>query len=185
MVHSTNLSHRRAILEAFSRLFRRGAALLITAAILSDIAEAASTSTIEAESMRVPSFSGPGYHIVIDADFSDEAGVVLDSTAVGQYIKFLIPNISAGTYNVRIGVKRFNTRGVVQLAIGQAGNNNPMNVGAPQDLYSASPEFVELDFGTWKPTTRTNKWFWFTVTGKNSSSSGYTVAIDYILLLPQ
>ncbi len=46
-------------------------------------------------------------------------------------------------------------------------------------------EYDELDLGSWTPATTSDKWFWFTVTGKNGSSTGYTVAIDYILLVPQ
>ncbi len=139
----------------------------------------------EVESLTVPSYSGPDYRVVTDSNMSDGGGVILDSNAVGNYINFLAPDVSARKYDVRIGVKKINTRGIVQLAIGQAGNNSPTNLGAPIDLYSASAEYDELDLGTWTPATNTDKWFWLTVTGKNANSTGYTVAVDYILLLPQ
>ena len=99
-------------------------------------------------------------------------------------MNFLVPAISAGTYDVRVGVKTTTTRGIVQLAIGQAGNS-PANVSTPRDLYSAADQYLELDLGNWTPSTTSDKWFWFTITGKNASSTGYTAAVDYILLLPQ
>ncbi len=92
----------------------------------------------EVESLTVPSYAGPDYRIVTDSNFSGGAGVILDSTAVGNYINFLVPNVSARAYDVRVGVKKINTRAIFQMAIGQAGNNSPTNVGTPQDLYSAS-----------------------------------------------
>jgi hypothetical protein len=39
--------------------------------------------------------------------------------------------------------------------------------------------------GNWTPASTSDKWFWFTVTGKNTASSGYTIAFDYIKLIPK
>ncbi len=139
----------------------------------------------EPDTLTVPSYVGPDYRIVADTNFRDGQGVILDSTAVGNNIVFLLPNVSARKYDVRVAVKKLNTRGIFQLAIGQAGNNSPNNMGSPQDLYSASAQYVELDLGTWQPATTTDKWFWFKITGKNAASTGYSECIDYIKLIPQ
>ena len=116
-----------------------------------------------------------------DSHFSAGAAVILDATAVGNYMNFLVPAVSARTYDVRVGVKTTTTRGIVQLAIGPAGNNSPTNVSTPRDLYSATDQYVELDLGAWTPSTTSDKWFWFTMIGKNASSTGlHWLRIDYI-----
>ncbi len=142
-------------------------------------------SQFEAENLTVQQYTGPDYRVFTDSGFSGGSGVILDSTAVGNSITFVVPNVSARTYDVQVAVKKLNTRGTFQLAIGQAGSTSPANVGSPQDLYSASSEYDVLDLGAWTPATNSDKWFRFTVTGKNGSSTGYSIAIDYILLLPQ
>jgi predicted alpha-1,6-mannanase (GH76 family) len=154
-------------------------------ALGSVVVQAVTPPRLEAESLTVPGYSGPDYRVVTDSNMSNGEGVILDSMAVGNYISFLVPSLPAGTYDVRVAVKKFNSRGICQLAIGQAGNHSPVNVGAPQDMYSSSAQYVELDLGHWTPATTGDKWFWFTITGKNSASTGYTECFDYILLLPQ
>jgi hypothetical protein len=63
---------------------------------------------------------------------------------------------------------------------------SPSNGGAPQDDYTGgTAQFLETDLGNWQPGSSSDKWFWFTVTGKNASSAGYTECIDYISLIPQ
>ncbi len=124
--------------------------------------------------------------LIDDTAFSNAGASILDATAANQQFAFLVPNITARTYDVRIGVKKINTRGTVQVAIGPAGSNTPTNQGAVQDLYNPTATFVELDINpTWTPGSNSDKWVWFTVTGKNASSSGFTEAIDYIKLIPQ
>ena len=138
----------------------------------------------EVESQTVATYTGPDFRILPDSNFSGGSGVILDSNAVGNTIAFLVENVGARKYDVRVGVKKLNTRGIFQLAIGQAGNHSPANVGGTHDLYSSSGQYTELDLGTWTPATAGDKWIWFTITGKNASSTGYSECFDYILLLP-
>ncbi len=142
---------------------------------------------VEAEqALLVKQSSGIPVRIVDDTGFSGAAGSILDSTAAGQQFAFLVPNITARTYDVRVGVKKLNTRGQVQMAIGQSGNNTPTNQGAVIDLYNATTLFTEVDVVTnWTPGTNSDKWVWFTITGKNASSTGFTECIDYIKFIPQ
>ncbi len=139
----------------------------------------------EAELLTVAGSTGPGYHDGSDVNMSGDEGVFLDANAVGNSLTLLVPSLFARSYNVKIGVKKLGSRGIYQLAIGQAGNNSPVPLGSPQDLYSASTTYVELNLGTWTPATSGDKWFRFTVTGKNASSSGYGGGFDYIVLTPQ
>ncbi len=132
----------------------------------------------------VSSTAGDTHRIIADTRFSNGNGTILDSVAVGDVVTYKVPNVKAGTYDVRIGSKFFNTRGLVQLAIGPA-NGSPTNVASPVDQYSGGESFVEYDLGSWTPGSTSDKWFRFTITGKNASSSGYTECFDYIKLIPQ
>ncbi len=139
----------------------------------------------ETENLPVLGSSGDTHRIIDDTGFSNGRGSILDSDAVNDYVIYKVANISAGTYDVRVRVKKFNTRGTVQMAGARADTLAFSNIGSPQDLYSSAASFVELDFGTWSPGTTSDKAFKFTVTGKNASSTGYSMSFDYIKLVPQ
>ncbi len=139
----------------------------------------------EVETLTVAGFTGPGYHVGSDSGMSDGEGVFLDATAVANSITFLAPNILARPYNVKVGVKKLSSRGIYQAAIGQAGNSSPTPLGSPQDFYSATVAYAEVNLGAWTPGTSGDKWFRFTVTGKNAGSSGFGGGFDYIVLTPQ
>ncbi len=141
----------------------------------------------EVENLTVPQYSGPDFRVLTETGLSAGAAIILDSTAVGNEITFLVPNIAAGTYDVRVGVKKANTRGIWQLSIGTASNFNgsKSNVGPQNDDYSSAAQYVQRDLGTWTAGTSSDKWFCFTITGKNASSGGYTECIDYIQLIAQ
>src|SRR5581483_5432494 len=133
-----------------------------------------SSNTFEAENLGVQSFTSTDTEeIITDSNFSNGAAVELVSVAAGDQITFVVPNVSARAYDVTIGVKKYNNRGIWQLAIGPAGGSFT-NVGSPQDNYSASQVCTSIDMGTWTPGSNSDKWFRFTITGKNTSSSGYT-----------
>ncbi len=142
----------------------------------------------ETESLAVPAYAGPDYRILSDTNMSSGGGVILDSNAVGNFITFTVPNIAAGTYDVRVRVKDFNTRGIWQLSIGRADNfsGTASKVGSPHDSYTtASNPYFELDLGNWTPGSTSDKWFQFQITSKNAGSAGYTECIDFISLIPQ
>ncbi len=139
----------------------------------------------EAEDLVIQSFTAADTEgVITDPAFSNGAAVQLYSVAVGDQITFVVPNVAAGTYNVKIGVKKYTSRGIWQMAIGPAGGSFT-NVGAPQDNYSATANFTQIDMGAWTPTSSSDKWVRFTITGKNASSSGYNAVIDSITLTPQ
>jgi hypothetical protein len=145
------------------------------------------SSFFEAEALAVLSETS-GVQTGGSADPNDSAGNAeyFDATAVGQYIDLLVPNITAGTYDVRIGMKKGNNRGRWQLNCARAdGTDGSSNVGPVVDEYSANTTYTYVDLGNWAPGTTSDKAFKFTVTGKNASSSSDWVVIDYIQLIAQ
>ncbi len=143
---------------------------------------------LQTDGLTVASISsGVTHRVINDPGFDGGAGTILDASAVGNYVTYLIPNISAGSYDVRVGVKEFPSRGIWQMAAGRADNftATASNVSTPKDEYATGAVFTEIDLGIWTPTSTSDKWFRFMITGKNASSSGYTEAFNYIELIPQ
>ena len=140
----------------------------------------------QTESLAVVAQSaGVSHRVIADPGFSGGAGTILDATQAGNYVTYLAPNILSRMYDVRIGMKSNNMRGQFQLAISPAGGPPPVNLGAVQDQYNAAQLFYEIDLGPWTPITSSDKWFRFTVVGKNPASAGFTECFDYIKLIPQ
>ncbi len=127
----------------------------------------------------------------VDPSLSNADGTILDSNNIGDYVTFVVPNIAVGTYDVRVGVKKYPARGIFQLQIGRADNfsGTVSNVGTSQDEYASTAVYSELDLGNWTPGTSSDKWFRFLVSGKNAASTGDTyntaLCFDYIKLIPQ
>jgi len=147
----------------------------------------------EAEATPYVVASGPACSLFNEGGLSRDPdnvsgpdGLVFPATASGQTVSFTLPDVPAGTYAVEVCATEYTSRGIFQLAIGAVGTS-PVNQGSPQDMYlaggSAPGELVNL--GTWTCANPGDQVFRFTITGKNSSSSGYTLALDYIELVPQ
>jgi predicted alpha-1,2-mannosidase len=140
----------------------------------------------EAESLATADAS-PGLtnRLINNSNFSGGSGTILDATAIGNYLTFLITNVPVADYEVRIGIKQLNSRGIWQLAIGNADDfsNTAVNVGAPHDEYAPIDVYTEVDLGTWSCRTAGDKWFQFKIVEKNTSSTGYLEAFDYIRLV--
>src|SRR5262249_49403316 len=94
----------------------------------------------------------------------------------GSWIEFTLPNITAGTYTVKVLYKSNTNRGIVQATIDGA------NQGSPCDQYATTAtQQVACSLGT-KTLTAGNHAMRFTVTGKNASSTGFMMVIDQISL---
>jgi lysophospholipase L1-like esterase len=95
---------------------------------------------------------------------------------VSSWLQFTLPNIAAGTYDLKILYKANFNRGIVQASIDGA------NQGTPCDQYAAAATFqVPCSLGS-KTLTAGNHTIRFTVTGKNASSAGFMEVIDQISL---
>ncbi len=141
----------------------------------------------EGESLTVLAQSAATLDTITDAGYSNSASLILRATGPNDYVTLEVPNIAAGTYNVKIGVKSLNTRG--QFQVSAARDASPINfsdIGPVVDQYSTSTSGVitAIDLGNWSPVTTSGKEFRFTVTGKNAASTGYSITIDYIQLTP-
>jgi Legume lectin domain/Chitobiase/beta-hexosaminidase C-terminal domain/PQQ-like domain len=125
--------------------------------------------------------SGPTFRQFTFTPFPDTTGTILDATAAGQSVTMTLSVANAGTYDIRISTKLLNTRGTYQLAI------NGANVGPPQDEYNATTGgiYATQDLGNFNFAAAGSYSFKFTVTGKNASSSGFSIAFDDITLTPQ
>ena len=168
------------------RTYDNSGNLTYSPAILA-VTGAAPTLQFETENLTVAAqTTGVTERIATDARFSNDAGTFFDATAVGQFVTYQVPNVAAGTYDVRIGIKKWNNKGIFQLAISRLDQQgSPSNVGSPVDEYASGETFTEVDLGNWTPGSTSDKAFKFTVTGKNASSSAYGLAFDYIKLIPQ
>jgi hypothetical protein len=136
---------------------------------------------IQYEAETVPSTGVPDNRIFNWSGFTDGVGIIMDATNVGNYIAFTLSVPQSGTYDVKFATKTYLTRGIGQLSI------SGINVGSPVDQYNASGGGVwkEFDVGNISLSSAGNYVFTFTVAGKNASSSGYTLAFDYIKLTSQ
>jgi hypothetical protein len=140
-----------------------------------------SKTPIQYETETVPSSGVPNARVFSWAGFTDGVGIIVDATQVGNSIQFTLNVAQAGTYDVKYATKMFPSRGIGQLSV------NGTNVGLATDQYSnnGGGVFQEFDIGPVTFSASGNYIFKFTVTGRNASSSSYTLAFDYIKLTPQ
>ena len=136
------------------------------------------TLMYEAESLTVAG-SSKTVRVVSDSHYSGGEGVILDATAVNDFVTFTVNVPAAGTYAMSFGMKKNNARGIFQFS------SNGVNHGAAQDEYAAADTFTEVGIGNVVFSSSGNKSFEFLVTGKNASSSGYSLSLDYIKMVPQ
>ncbi|GHB91002.1 hypothetical protein GCM10007047_02370 [Cerasicoccus arenae] len=133
------------------------------------------STPFEAESLLV-SNSGEGETLVADVSSSGGELVRLDADSTGDWIEFSVPNLPVGTYWIFVTDKTASDRGIYQLSV------DGVDIGAPVDQYSSTAGYGEVAIGTVTLASDATAVFRFTVTGKNGSSSGYTLAIDSIRL---
>lgn len=133
----------------------------------------------EVEGLTVENKSSASHYIFDDEKLSQGVGTTLKAKAEKHFVTYTVNVPEARTFNVRIGVKTSKDRGKFQMAV------NTIDQGQVQDLYSVSSTSVELDMGNIKFDSAGHKSFKFTVTGKNPSSQGHKLALDYIKLIPK
>lgn len=122
--------------------------------------------------------SGPSLSIFGYSAFPDGQGTILAASQASDSVTFTLNVATPGTYSIKFTYKPFNPRGIAQLTV------NGAPVGTPVDECN-SLVYNGYNFGTLNFPTAGNYAFKFTVTGKNSSSSGYGISFDDIILTPQ
>ncbi len=135
---------------------------------------------IISETEGLPVEATSAYHYSFTDDkLSQGMGTALKAKAQNDFVTYTVNVPEARTFNVKVRVKKGNTRAKFQMAV------NGVNYGSPQDLYSPSFEYVELDMGNIQFNSAGNYSFKFTVTGKNPSSQDYWLVFDSIKLVPK
>jgi hypothetical protein len=134
--------------------------------------------TFEMESLPVAGSSGDTHRIAYDSGYSGGAGTILEGNAAGDFVTYTVAVPQAGTYDVRVGIKRLDNRGIWQLSV------DGVNRGPAVDGYAATASFTEVDLGA-VAISAGNRAFRFTLTGKNASSTSYWTSLDYVRLIPQ
>jgi predicted outer membrane repeat protein len=141
---------------------------------------------LETESLTVAAKTSNVTHTVLsgsaNAAFSNSGGTNLGSNDLQQYVTYQTPSISSGTYAVRIRFKKGTSAAKFQVAWSNSANGTFTNVGSAVDGYASSTTMAELDLGNVTLTGSSARFFRFIVTGKNSSSGGYQMYPDFVML---
>ena len=114
---------------------------------------------------------------VVDANLSRRAGMLLNAKAPGNFVTYKVTIPCAGTYDVKVGIRKSDHSGIVQLAI------DGVNQGSARDNYSANVDYEVLDLGKVTFTEAGQTLFQFLVTGRNPNSQGYQFVLDYVDLV--
>ncbi len=139
----------------------------------------------EFETMPVGKSSGDGQVIVSDSAASGGKWLRYDADQNGDFITFAA-HVPVGTYQIQVRVKRGPDRGTMQLATSASLNGTYSNKDGAKDLYAASQGYHTFTY-TAQVTfpSAGEKFFRFTVAGKNGSSSGRRLALDSFILVKQ
>ncbi|OXM82342.1 carbohydrate-binding domain-containing protein [Paenibacillus rigui] len=132
----------------------------------------------EAESLAQTASSGATLANASDSAASNGGLNYANVNVVGGWVQYAV-YAQAGTYNVKVQVKKHPDRGTAQLYIDGAAQ------GSPIDEYQSTQGYVTVDLGNVTFNSAGVKPFRFQVTGKNAASNAYTLATDYISLTPQ
>ncbi len=132
---------------------------------------AQTTLNFEAESLK---YTGSGATTSVQTDTNSSGGkwVELAGNSTGDHIDFTVPNVPAGTYQLKMEWKGNNNRGILQLAVDGA------NVGSTLDQYASGQSYPTTTFGNVTFSAAGNHTVRLTVTGKNSKSSGEILSAD-------
>jgi rhamnogalacturonyl hydrolase YesR len=114
-----------------------------------------------------------------DTNASGDALVTLNSTGVGNYIEFTIPEVPAGPYRLLLAFKAGSNRAQMNLTCD--GNT----LGTTLDQYWPTNFYPLVDFGVTNFPTTGNHAVRLTVSGKGNASTNYTLTADKFVLLPQ
>ncbi len=134
----------------------------------------------EAEALTAATSNGRSMISVDDSAASGGKWHRADLTAVGEFIQYTVNVPAAGEYNVKFKTKAHPGRPIFQLYV----EGNPY--GAEFDGYQADPgSYKEVDSGDVTFDSAGDKTFKFQITGRNPSSTGWYLSMDYIQLTPK
>lgn len=137
----------------------------------------------EAEDLSVQSSSKPVVTYT-DTPASGGAGKHFQSTAVNDQMILEVQDLPAGDYQCSVRVKKWTSRGIVQMAVADSAAGPWTNIGDPQDLYNATELYTDLGPFPVSFSTSEPQYVRFIVTGKNASASHYWVLLDCLRFAP-
>jgi parallel beta-helix repeat protein len=123
---------------------------------------------------------GSGAPIGSNADVKTPFGEYefLSATGTGQTLTLTTPSMPAGTYQLRFGYKAYTARGQCTIKV------DGVQVGGTLDEYSSTTQYLTVVMGNVTLGTGTHS-IVLTVTGKNASSSAYTLTASYVNFVGQ
>ncbi|KAJ9454815.1 hypothetical protein DIPPA_08958 [Diplonema papillatum] len=93
------------------------------------------TYMYEVEDLTVHNSSiGTSVVTYTDAPASGGAGVHIQSTKPSDFGTLILPNVKAGDYEIIISVKKWTSRGIMQLAVAETATGRFTDIGDEQDL---------------------------------------------------
>jgi alpha-galactosidase len=134
------------------------------------------TLNFEAESLA---FTPTGAVASLQTDVNTSGGqwVQLAGDAVGDFIDFTLPNVPAGTYQVKLQWKGNNNRGILNLRV------DGTLLGSTVDQYSAGQTYpVPTVFGSVTFGSSGSHVIRLSVAGKNTASSSFVLSADKFIL---
>jgi polygalacturonase len=112
-----------------------------------------------------------------DTTFPSGHWLALEATAANQWIKYTIPGIPAGTYDIQMAWKGNTERGIITFAL------DGTVLGNPLDQYSSTQTYPTTDYGIVTFTNDGNHTILLTDVGKNASATGYWISTYQFLFI--
>lgn len=145
------------------------------------------TLSAEVALLSVAASSGDSNSTFSDSGALYGQGVTYASNGVGDYVVYAVNVPNPGTYAINTRFKKGYNRGVVGLSIGSSATGPFTAYGSQSiNLYAASLAYVNVGpIATVTFATAGTQYFKFTVTGKDTYSTGYQMVFDTIQLTEQ
>ena len=139
---------------------------------------------LEAESLAREGTAGRTLRVYTEATASAGAAVALESTTPGDFVKFTLPGLPPGAYELTVRAKKHNNRAIVRMAVGDDATATTTPIGPEIDLYSASQLYADLPAVRFTIPSQ-GPWFLkFTVAGRNPASTSSWITVDRLTLVP-
>lgn len=139
------------------------------------------SATYEAENLRVED-TNTAVVTYTDPPASEGEGKHIQSTAVNDFATLVIPEVASGNYDLTVRVKKWTSRGIIQMAVAENPAGPFTDIGSEYDLYNSTELYTDLGALPVSFSSDGPKYLRFTVTGRNASASNYWILLDYIHL---